>query len=111
MKLMTCLPEPLYNRSVLIVAHVFSVGSHVLDINLRQTTCQQLHFLLSEDVDELLWDQFKESAAERIDLWANFMSHSLLRHQANIFVFVLVSDSDVSTVGNQVDNDRVTQEI
>jgi hypothetical protein len=61
-------PEPLHLRRMIHVAIVQAVGTPISQIDLWQSTDQQLQLTLVEDRHQILWHQCVEALQKRRDL-------------------------------------------
>ena len=96
------LPEELDNLVRLRVTTVIRVLLPIIDINLGNTTNQQLKLAFVEHVDQVLRDELVEALLERLELLLNTLFDPPLDHQIDIFLLVLVRNRNVPTIGDKI---------
>lgn len=96
------LPEVLDDLVLLLVAAVVGVLLPVVNVDVGDTTNEQLQLALVENVDKVSRDQLVESGHERVELLLNPLHDLPLRHQLNVLRLVLVGDGNVPTTGYQI---------
>lgn len=77
----THFPEVLNDFVVLSVAAIVGMLLPIIDINIRDTTNQQLQFSFIENVDEIGWYQLIETREESLELLLDSFLNSPLRNQ------------------------------
>ena len=75
------LPEVLYHRITLSVAAVIGVLLPVVDIDICDTTNEQLKLTLVEDIDEIGRDELVEALHEGVELFINTLLNAPFRDE------------------------------
>lgn len=75
------LPEILDDLVLLLVAAVIGVLLPVFDVDVGDTTDEQLEFALVEDVDEIGWDELVEAGHKGVELLLDSLHDLPFRNQ------------------------------
>lgn len=103
------LPEVLDHFVLFLVTAVIGVLLPVVDIDVGDTTNEQLEFSLVKDVDEVGRDQFIEPDHKSVELLLNSLHNLPLRHQLNVLRLVLIGDGDVPTTRDQINSGSLAE--
>ena len=122
----TYLPEINNDLVVLSVTTVIGVLLPVIDINIGDTTNQQLEFSLVKDIDQVRGDQLVEAGKECVELLLNSLLNTPFGDEAkrlaqsrpfrevyslNVFLLVLVGDFNLLTSRFQFNADSFTKSL
>ena len=98
------LPEPLDDLVGLLVAPVIGVSLPVIDVNVGETTDEQLELPLVEDLDQILRNELVETVHKGLELLLDGLGNDPLGLQLDELLLVVVGDVNVASVRFQVDD-------
>lgn len=128
--LVTHLPEVLYHRITFSVAAVVGVLLPVIDIDICDTSNEQLKFALIEDVDQVGRDELVEALHECVELLVDALLNAPFCDKPenkvsdgntetfqgrcdllNVFLLVLVRHFDIPAILLKVHDDLLTESL
>lgn len=95
-------PEPLNLWRTRRVVVILGVVLPIVHIDLRHTRDEEFEFLFGKDRDEVGRDNVIEAGQEGIELLLNGCEELVFRHEANVFVLVVLGDGYVAAVRDEV---------
>lgn len=90
-------PEVLDDEIRLCVAAVVGVLLPVVDVNVGNTTDEELELALVEDIDEVGWNELVEASDEGVELLFDSLLDSPLRYEPSEMLVTIQLDSSVMT--------------